>query len=156
MEQIVSVLAMTSFVYVHQAFVVQHVPSVSSLQEKIFNPQSLIFLTTATRLWKQFPALVKSSVSLTQSNKKLKTHLLSKWFDLLPFYVFLVIAFVLYFSTTCSRFLFSLGLDEFLWRPYHAISRINYYYYCYYYYYPEAFHSISVQTFFPFVMIRSF
>ena len=72
------------------------------------------FSHAAPRLWNKLPALVKSSVSLTQFKKNLKTHLFNQVFEkmvwFLPFDVFFDIAFVLYFSSTCSGFLLSLGL----------------------------------------------
>ena len=74
----------------------------------------ILILIAAPRLWNKLPALVKSSVSLTQFKKNLKTHLFNQVFEkmvwFLPFDVFFDIAFVLYFSSTCSGFLLSLGL----------------------------------------------
>ena len=74
------------------------------------------FSHAAPCLWNKLPALVKSSVSLTQFKKQLKTHLfkqaiLIQWFNYCYFCYLLGCFFLKYciciivFYTTCSRFL---------------------------------------------------
>ena len=60
-----------------------HLENVTSCLKNIPKSQCLPFFILNPRLWNKLPALVKSSVSLTQFKKQLKTHLFKQAFDLM-------------------------------------------------------------------------